>query len=132
MNSANRAHRNDGSDDSVIDARIGMLLRVGMLASAAVILSGGVLFLIRHGQSTIDYRVFRGDPPGLNTLAGIVSGVTQGEALAIIQFGLLMLIATPVARVAFSVYAFLSERDYLYVVISVIVLVVLLYSLIWH
>jgi len=132
MNPANRSHRNDGSDDSVIDARIGMLLRVGMLASATVILSGGVLFLLRHGHSMIDYRLFRGAPPGLNTLSGIVSGATHGEALAIIQFGLLMLIATPVARVAFSVYAFLSERDYLYVLISVIVLVVLLYSLIWH
>ncbi len=126
------AHVNDGSDDSVIDAGIGMLLRIGMLASAAVILLGGVAFLIRHGRSTIDYRAFHGAPPGLNTLAGIASGAMHGHALAIVQLGLVMLIATPIARVVFSVYAFLSERDYLYVVISSIVLVVLISSLIWH
>ena len=48
---------------------------------------------------------------------------------AIIQFGLLLLIATPVARVAFAAIGFAMERDYLYVVITLIVLVVLLYSL---
>jgi len=132
MTDSGSVHINDGSDDSVIDARIGMLLRVGMLASAAVILLGGVLFLARHGQAVIDYKVFRGAPPGLDNFAGIALGVMHGHALAIIQFGLLMLIATPVARVAFSVYAFLSERDYLYVVISSIVFVVLICSLIWH
>ena len=132
MAQVSTAHRNDGTDDSVIDARIGMLLRVGMLASAAAILLGGVAFLIRHGRSMVDYRTFHGAPPGLNTLAGIASGAMHGQALAIIQFGLVMLIATPIARVVFSVYAFLSERDYLYVVISSIVLVVLLSSLILH
>jgi uncharacterized membrane protein len=132
MTQLSSTHINDGSDDSVIDARIGMLLRVGMLASAAVILLGGVLFLARHGQALVDYTVFRGAPDGLNSFAGIILGMIHGNALAIIQFGLLMLIATPVARVAFSVYAFLSERDYLYVVISSIVLVVLISSLIWH
>ena len=125
-------HRNDGSDDSILDAEIGMLLRIGMLASAAVILFGGVIFLARHGRSTIDYRVFHGAPSGLNSFAGIFSGVVHGHALAIIQLGMLLLIATPIARVVFSVYAFLSERDYLYVVISSIVLAVLVCSLIWH
>ena len=48
---------------------------------------------------------------------------------AIIQFGLLLLIATPVARVAFSAVAFASRGDYMYVVITLIVLAVLLYSL---
>ncbi len=132
MTANNLAHRNDGSDDSIIDAQIGMLLRIGMLASAAVILLGGALFLARHGRATIDYRVFHGAPPGLNSFAGIFSGAGHGHALAIIQLGMLMLIATPVARVAFSVYAFLSERDYLYVAISSIVLAVLVCSLIWH
>lgn len=122
----------DGSDDSVIDARIGMLLRVGMFASATVILIGGVLFLVRHGHSIPDYRVFDGVPTDLRTITGITKGALNGKDLAIIQFGMLLLIATPVARVLFSVFAFLSERDYLYVSISTIVLMVLLYSLIWH
>jgi uncharacterized membrane protein len=132
MAQPNMAHTNDGSDDSVIDARIGMLLRTGTLVSASVILLGGVVFLTRHGRSMIDYRAFHGDPAGLNTLVGIASGVMHGHALAIVQLGLVLLIATPIARVVFSVYAFLGECDYLYVVISSIVLAVLLSSLIWH
>jgi uncharacterized membrane protein len=56
----------------------------------------------------------------------------HGHSLAIIQFGILMLIATPVARVIFSVFAFLAERDFLYVAISALVLAVLCYSLIAH
>jgi uncharacterized membrane protein len=46
-----------------------------------------------------------------------------------VQFGLLLLIATPVARVAFSVFAFAMEKDFLYVGISALVLCVLLVSI---
>ena len=118
--------------DSAMDARIGMLLRIGMLTSAAVVSLGGVLFLLRHGRSTPDYRVFEGVPASLRTIPGITAGALHGNDLAIIQFGLLLLIATPVARVIFAVVAFVVQRDYLYVGISMIVLAVLLYSLIWY
>ena len=47
----------------------------------------------------------------------------------LIQFGLLLLIAVPVARVAFSVVAFALQRDRTYVVVTLIVLAVLLYGL---
>lgn len=119
-------------DDSKLDASIGTLLRAGTLSSAFVILLGGVLYLARHSQDRPDYHTFHGMPAHLRTFSGIFSGAFHGESLAIIQLGLLMLIATPIARVLFSVIAFLVERDYLYVVISAIVLAVLLYSLIWH
>ena len=120
------------TDDTIIDIRIGLLLKIGMLTSAAVILLGGTLFLIHHGRSNPDYTVFHGVPDNLNSLAGIAAGLRRGNDLAIIQLGMLLLIATPVARVVFSIFAFFSERDYLYVTISTIVLAVLLYSLIWH
>jgi uncharacterized membrane protein len=119
-------------DDSKLDASIGTLLRAGTLSSAFVILLGGVLYLARHSQDRPDYHTFHGVPAHLHTFSGIFSGAFHGESLAIIQLGLLMLIATPIARVLFSVIAFLAERDYLYVVISAIVLAVLLYSLFWH
>jgi uncharacterized membrane protein len=119
-------------DDSKLDARIGALLRAGTLSSAFVILLGGILYLAQHSHDRPDYHTFHGVPAGLDTLSGILSGAVRGQSLAIIQLGLLMLIATPIARVLFSVLAFLAERDYLYVVVSSIVLAVLLYSLFWH
>ncbi|MGI8772123.1 MAG: DUF1634 domain-containing protein [Acidobacteriaceae bacterium] len=120
------------TDDNVLDRRIGILLRSGVLISAAVTLLGGVLFLVRHGSVVPQYHIFHGQPKDLRSLTGIITGALHGHALAIIQLGLLLLIATPVARVVFSVIEFALERDYLYVVISGIVLVVLLYSLIFH
>ncbi len=119
-------------DDTKLDERIGALLRIGTLSSAFVILLGGVLYLAHHGHDRPDYHTFHGVSPQLHTLSGIFSGAAHGQSLAIIQLGLLMLIATPIARVILSVFAFFSQRDMLYVVISGIVLIVLLYSLFWH
>ena len=59
----------------------------------------------------------------------VTVGALALHARAIIQLGLLLLIATPVARVVFSVYAFARQRDWVYVVVTLIVLGVLLYSL---
>jgi uncharacterized membrane protein len=118
--------------DTKMEAQVGMLLRVGVLSSAAVILLGGVLYLVHHGHSTVDFTVFRGAPPNLLHPRTILIGALHGDDLAIIQCGILMLIATPVARVAFAVLVFLEERDYLYVTITALVLMILLYSLIWQ
>ncbi len=119
-------------DDRLIDARISVILRTGMILSAIVIFVGGVLFLLHHGGVIPSYRVFHGVPAHLNNVAGIVQQALHGHALGIIQLGLLLLIATPVARVLFSVIAFWMERDYLYVAISGIVFAVLIYSLFVH
>ena len=119
-------------DDTELDEHIGKLLRIGTLSSAFVILLGGVLYLARHGHDHPTYHTFRGVSPELHSLSGILSGAAHFHSLAIIQFGLLMLIATPIARVALCVYAFFAERDLLYVVVTLIVLSVLLYSLFWH
>jgi uncharacterized membrane protein len=119
-------------NDTALDTKIGILLRIGVYSSAAVVVIGGTLYLIQDGGSAPSFHPFRGAPDGLSSIRAIVSGAMHGHALALIQFGLLMLIATPVARVVFSVVAFLVERDYLYVAISAIVLAVLLYSLAGH
>jgi uncharacterized membrane protein len=63
------------------------------------------------------------------SIATIVRGVLAWRGRAIIQLGLLLLIGTPVARVAFSLGAFLHERDALYVVITAIVLAALVLGL---
>jgi uncharacterized membrane protein len=60
---------------------------------------------------------------------GIVTGALAPWGRGLIPLGLLLLIATPVARVAFSVVAFARQRDATYVAITFTVLALLLYSL---
>lgn len=57
------------------------------------------------------------------------TGVVGLHGKAIIQLGLLLLVATPIARVVFSAFAFFAEGDYLYVGITLLVLAVLMFSL---
>jgi uncharacterized membrane protein len=93
------------------------------------VLLGGAIYLARHGTSPADYRVFRGEPGALRQIRGIVQQAVSLRGRGIIQLGLLLLIATPVARVIFSIFGFAAEKDYLYVGFASVVLVILLYSL---
>ena len=115
--------------DQNVEEWIGNLLRVGVTLAAAVVLFGGSIYLVRHGRTAPQYRVFRGEPADLRTISGIVKEALVFQGRGLIQLGLLLLIATPVARVAFSVAAFGIQRDRLYVVVTLIVLAVLVYSL---
>lgn len=116
--------------DRRMELVIGNLLRAGVVFSALVVLFGGAIYLARHGHSPTDYRVFHGEPSDLRSIGGIFHDAFAMRGRGIIQLGLLLLIATPVARVAFSIFGFAEERDRLYVVVASIVLLVLVYSLI--
>jgi uncharacterized membrane protein len=115
--------------DQKTEEVIGTLLRFGVILAAAVVLAGGVLYLARHGRSPADYARFRGEPSDFRTVAGIVHAALAGRGQGIIQLGLLLLIATPVARVAFSIAAFAAEGDRMYMGFTTVVLAILLYSL---
>ncbi|HVN06587.1 MAG TPA: DUF1634 domain-containing protein [Bryobacteraceae bacterium] len=115
--------------DQQVDDVIGTLLRSGVILSAVVVAAGGAWYLIQYGASAPNYRMFHGEPAYLRDLGGIASGIRGFHCRRIIQLGLVLLIATPVARVAFSVAAFAMQRDRTYVVITLIVLAVLLFSL---
>jgi uncharacterized membrane protein len=106
-----------------------VLLRTGVVLSVLVVLTGGVLYLSRFSQEHANYRSFHGQSEKLLSVAGTVNAALGGDPAGIIQLGLLVLIATPIARVIFSVFAFAAERDWLYVVITLIVLAILLVSL---
>src|SRR6266481_31109 len=108
--------------DEQMEQIIGNLLRIGVIIAAAMVFVGGVLYLIRYGTTSPDYRVFHGEPSDLRSLSGIVTDTLSLRRRGIIQTGLLLLIATPVARVVFSVFAFALQRDYTYVIVTLIVL----------
>ncbi len=119
---------------------ISHVLRGGVLLSASVILCGVILLVGRgdtgyapvrpHELSTI-LAFHAGAGPGYfpTTPAGVARDALAGKPYAIIGSGMLLLIATPVLRVALSVVFFLAQRDWLYAGITVFVLAVLLLSL---
>jgi len=115
--------------DERVEAIIGSLLRAGVFLAAGVVFAGGMLYLARHGTEAPRYGVFQGEPADLRTVSGIVADAGSLRGRGIIQLGLLILLATPVARVAFSVFAFALERDRLYLVVTLFVLAVLMFSL---
>jgi uncharacterized membrane protein len=116
-------------NDQRFEELIADLLRTGVLLSAIVVLLGAIIYLVRHGFEPANYRVFHGEPNELKSVHGIVRFAFHLHGRGFIQLGLLLLIATPVARVIFSVFGFARERDRMYVGFTLIVLVVLLYSL---
>jgi uncharacterized membrane protein len=113
-----------------LEEQLGWLLLAGVVTSAAVLLVGGAVFLARHGAEPVpDRRAFVPQPAEFSRPLDIARAALQGSGRAIIQLGLLLLIATPVARVAYSAAAFARRRDRAYTVIALIVLAVLLYGL---
>ena len=116
-------------DDARMRNIMGSLLRVGVLAAAFLVVLGGVLFFIQHPKEVFDYTTFKGEPAKFRQVHLIVKEAMNLRGRDIIQLGLLVLIATPVARVIFSLIGFLIEKDWIYVSITAIVLIILFVSL---
>ncbi len=119
----------EGWTDERLDQWIGNLLRAGVIVAALVALGGGVLYMVKYGAQVGHYHVFRGEPTDLRSVNGILSDALSLRSRGLSQLGLLLLIATPIARVVLSAIVFFLERDYRYVLITVIVLAVLVFSL---
>lgn len=121
-------------DDRVrkVEILISMILRIGVLVSLAVVLAGLTISFVHHP----DYIRSRQDlkqvtAPGRTSphnFHDVVEGIRHGRGEALTMLGLLLLIATPVVRVAVSILAFLYERDPVFVVITTFVLTMLILS----
>jgi len=116
-------------NDQRIEQFLGNVLRAGVILSATVVILGAAIYLARHGMSDRDYVKFRGEPAKYTSMTDIASAAGRGEGRAIIQLGILLLLATPVARVALSAVGFGLERDKLYVFFTLVVLTLLILSL---
>lgn len=115
-----------------IQQLIGNTLRWGVTAACILACIGGVMYLIAHGGEPMkDYTVFptpeeTAHRDAYTTLHGIFAGVAGMTAVGWIQFGVIVLILTPIMRVALSLLDFLQERDWLYAAITAIVLAVII------
>jgi uncharacterized membrane protein len=114
--------------DTDIRVVIGWVLRIGVIVSTAVVAFGGIVYLYRHGHEIADHSKFIVLPAFVQT-HGIISGIINFRGRSIIQAGIILLIATPVLRVFFSAIGFMIEKDYLYVGISLLVLLIIFISM---
>lgn len=115
--------------DERIDRMLGNLLRTGVILSSLIVLVGGSLFLAHDGKERHDYQVFRGEPREFRQPTAIVADALKLDSKGIIMFGVLVLLATPFARVVFSLVTFVLQRDKVYCLVTAVVLLVLTYSL---
>jgi uncharacterized membrane protein len=118
--------------DQRIENWVGIMLRTGVLLAAAIVLFGGIIYLTRSHGPRPDYSHFTGEPAQFTHFSAILHGVATFDPESIIMLGLLVLIATPVARVGMCIVGFLFERDRLYTTVSTLVFLILLYSLFFH
>lgn len=115
--------------DQRIEIILGNLLRAGVILSAVIVVAGAVLYFVQSGGRAPEFHVFRGVPGCTLGNMDIFSGLIGLHGQCVIMIGLLLLIATPVARVLFSAIAFALQGDRTYVVITLVVLAFLVFSL---
>ena len=118
-------HEKMQSDDERMEQIMGLLLRLGVLLAATVVIAGGAMYLADHHGTQVSYRRFVGHPISVRHPAEI----TGPTSLAVLDVGILLLVAVPIARVAFAAVAFLRERDWLYTAVSVLILGVLMWGI---
>lgn len=114
-------------EDRRLEIAMGNMLRIGVTLAALVVLAGGILYLTHTHGPAPDYSHFAGPGPSSH-LGSIVASAVRLDSRSLIQLGILLLIATPVCRVAFGVVGFALLRDRFYAAVSAAVLAVLLFS----
>lgn len=125
----NAVHEQSNWSEAQVAEIIGYILRTGVMVAATLVSIGGILYLQHYGLSVPNYKSFQSEPEELRTISGIMRAAFALRSQGIIQLGLLLLMAVPFIRVAFSAFAFAMQRDYMYVTITLFVLILLLYSL---
>lgn len=115
-----------------VELLISNVLRAGVVTSLVVIIFGTVVSFIHHPEYIASRpslaHITRPGAAFPRTIDEVVAGVQQLHGQAFVTVGLLILIATPVMRVAVSIFAFAYERDWTFVLITTVVLALLLLS----
>lgn len=108
---------------------ISLILRTGVLVSAVLLFTGGILFAVQHPGAVFSFKSFTGEPERLREAGSVFREALQFKSRSVIQMGILILIATPVLRVIFSFIEFLMHKDWGFVLITAVVITTLFYSL---
>ena len=121
-------------DPDTMNNVVGNALRVGVVSSAVIILFGTALLMANKGLSTTsnDLTYNNGQVPhgSFNiSLSGLFNGLASLQPYSIIELGVIVLLATPLTRVIISVFLFAAEGDKIFVYITAVVLILLLFSM---
>ncbi|HYC26479.1 MAG TPA: DUF1634 domain-containing protein [Nitrososphaerales archaeon] len=121
-------------DPESMSSVIGHLLRYGVVLSFAITVFGTALLIQQSGgadtSSPLTYHASTVPHGNFDvSLSALVSGLQGFQAYAYIELGVLVLLATPVSRVMVSIFLFAAEKDRMYVVITAVVLVFLIFSI---
>lgn len=120
------------SENVSLDIILSRVLQTGLLISLLITVCGGISLLWQRGGEEVNYEFFVGAPVTLRHLLTIVSEAVRFKALAFTQLGIMLMIITPILRVLSCVILFAAQRDRLYVVLSLFVLMILTTSLLWY
>lgn len=122
-----RKQGNEVWSDRKVDLYISWILRTGVIAASVLTAIGGIIYLQSYGQELPHLHQFHRQQ-SLRSIGAIVDSAAHWHGEAIIQLGVLILLFTPIMRVAFACYAFLRQRDAIFTAVSGIVLSLLLFS----
>ncbi len=121
-------------DPETLGSVVGHVLRYGVILSAVITTFGTVLLVADQGYSGVEAALAYNPStvPHGNfdvSFSALVAGLEALQPFAYIELGVLILLATPVSRVLISVFLFAAEGDRMYMYITAVVLVVLLFSI---
>lgn len=118
--------------DAAVELFLSRVLQWGVVLAGIVVLGAGGVYLLRHGTQMPRDAVFRGEPRSLEVPTTTLQAALAGDSGAMIQIGIFLLIGIPVSRVGLSAVIFLLQREWTYVVITLIVFAVLAMSLVGY
>lgn len=114
--------------DVDLNRSVGNLLRLGVVLSVTISLVGFIKLFLEGFTMPKKYSMLDLGDTSEQVWTKFWESLIKGEGMAIIQLGILILIFTPLMRIIFALIGYLKEKDYIYVVISSIVLAIMTIS----
>ncbi|MDC8103062.1 MULTISPECIES: DUF1634 domain-containing protein [Chryseobacterium] len=114
--------------DVDLNRSVGNLLRLGVILSVAISIIGFVKLFLEGFKMPKNYSLLETGSSSEKVWGQFWESLCKGEGMAIIQLGILVLIFTPLMRIVFALIGYLKEKDYIYVIISSIVLAIMAIS----
>ncbi len=117
-----------GHNEKTMDLIIFYILRTGVIIAGLLVVAGGSIWLLHFFNSVPHYRFFSSGTAHFPPLSELLKKALSFDGISLIQTGILVLIITPIFRVIFSFISFLTQKDAIYSLFTLIVILNLLFS----